>query len=175
MRRRQPSGIARIALVLLRSLLVGAVSGVIGGALIFFFFGFIGLAGAPFGSKLANGWQALVDPGLGKGLVVGAGIAVGLIAAIEIWTLWARRFDPTSARPPLAALAGAIVVLFNLESIRSSAGWDWAGIATVGGIALLVGAVVWLVTPWVFRDWQESLRRLGGDSETRGFAVREDG
>lgn len=173
MRRDEAPANARIGLVMLRSLFVGAVSGLIGGALIFFLFGFIGFAGAPLSSKIANGWQALLDPGLGKGLVVGAGIAVGLIGVIGVWTLLSRGFDPTSARAWLAMLAAAIVVLFNRESIRNSAGWDGAGIATVAGISILVGIVVWIVAPWVLRDWPETLRKVG--DEAGGFVVREDG
>ena len=144
----------RLGAVAARSLLIGAVSGVVGGGLLFFVFGFIGFAGAPISSRAANGWRALLDPGLVKGLGVGAGVALGLIALIVIWTGLARSFEPGSARPWLAALAGVIVPLFNLEWLRSSSGWDWAGIVTVLGIALLVGVVVWMVAPWVLRDWR---------------------
>lgn len=136
-----------------RSLFVGALSGLVGGGLLFFVFGFIGFAGAPFSSRVANGWSALLDPGLGKGLAVGAGIAFGLIALMAVYIVLARRFDPGPARPWLATLAGVLVVLFNLEWLRTSAGWDWAGIVTVAAIALLVWTVVWLVAPWVLRDW----------------------
>lgn len=164
----------RIGRVILRSIVVGAASGVIGGGLLFFLFGFIGFAGAPITWKIANGWRALLDPGLEKGLAVGAGIAIGLLAVIGIWTALARRFDPHSSRPWLATLAGAIVVVFNLESLRSSVGWDWAGIATVFGIALMVAATVWLISSWVLRDWPAARGRDAGRAET-GFAIRRDG
>lgn len=164
----------RVGRVILRSVVVGATSGVIGGGLLFFLFGFIGFAGAPITWKIANGWRALLDPGLEKGLAVGAGIAIGLIAVIGIWTALARRFDPHSSRPWLATLAGAIVVVFNLASLRSSAGWDWAGIATVFGIALLVAVTVWLISPWVLRDWSA---RSWADADQRqeGLSLGEPG
>lgn len=164
----------RAGRVILRAIVVGATSGVIGGGLLFFLFGFIGFAGAPLTSKIANGWRALLDPGLEKGLAVGAGIAVGLIAVIGIWTALARRFDPRNSRPWLATLAGAIVFVFNLESLRSSAGWDWAGIATVFGIALLVAVTVWLISPWVLRDWSA---RSWADADQRqeGLSLGEPG
>lgn len=167
-------GWLRITRVILRSVVAGAGSGVIGGGLIFFLFGFIGFAGAPISSKIANAWRALLDPGLEKGLAVGAGIAIGLIAVIGIWTALTRRFNPHSSRPWLASLAGAIVVPFNLESLRSSAGWDWAGIATVLGIALLVAATVWFMSPWVLRDWPGAMGDEGAD-QRQGFAIRREG
>lgn len=172
---RQHSTWVRLGLVMLRSLMVGAASGLVGGGLIFFLFGFIGFAGAPITSKIENGWQALLDPGVSKGLAVGAGIAVGLMAVIGIWTALARRFDPFSARPWLASIAGAIVVLYNLDSIRSSVGWDWAGIATVFGISLLVGVIVWFISAWVLHDWPWSVGQGTPAREFRGFAVRDDG
>lgn len=143
----------RLVVVTTRSVLVGAVCGLVGGGLLFFVFGFVGYTGAPLSWRLRNGWRALIDPGLGKGLVVGAGIAIGLIALTALWTLWFRRFDSRRARPWLGVLSGIIVVLSNLEWLRSSAGWDWAGIATVTGISLMVAGIVWLVSPWVLRDW----------------------
>lgn len=153
----------RIGRVILRSVVVGATSGVIGGGLLFFLFGFIGFVGAPLTWKIANGWRALLDPGLEKGLAVGAGIAIGLLAVLGIWTALVRRFDPHSSRPWLASLAGAVVVLSNLESLHSSAGFDWAGIATVVGIALLVAGTVWLISPWVLRDWPAAMGRERAD------------
>lgn len=165
----------RIGRVILRSVVVGATSGVIGGGFLFFLFGFIGFTGAPVTSRIANGWRALLDPGLEQGLAVGAGIAIGLIALIGIWTVLVRRFDPHSARPWLASLAGTIVVLFNLESLRTSAGWDWAGIATVFGIALLVAVTVWLISPWVLRDWPVAMGRKGADQPQEGLVSGEPG
>lgn len=144
----------RLFKVAARSVLVGAGCGLIGGGLLFFVFGFIGFSGAPIRLRLRNGWQALLDPGLGKGVVVGAGIAIGLVFVVALWSVLARRFDYRRARLWLAGLAGTIVVVFNQEWLRSPAGWDWAGIATVVGMALLVVAMVWLVSPWVLRDWR---------------------
>lgn len=135
-----------------RSLVVGAGTGVIGGALIFFVFGFIGFAGASFSTRLANGWDAALQPGLGRGLAAGVGIALGLCLAIILLNLIGHRLAPSTARPWLALLAAALVVVYNLESLRNWRGWDFAGLATVLGIALLVGGMVWLVTPWVLRD-----------------------
>lgn len=165
---------SRIGKVVARSLLVGAIAGVVGGGLLFFIFGFIGFAGAPLSTKLANGWRALLDPGLGKGLVVGAGIAVGLIVVIGVWTALAPGFDPRRARPWLASLAGAVVIVFNLDSLRNARGWDLAGVATVIGISLLAAGIVWFVAPWVLRDWPQRAR-VGADQATRGFTLREDG
>lgn len=164
----------RIGRVILRSVVVGATSGVIGGGLLFFLFGFIGFAGAPVTSRIANGWRALLDPGLEKGLAVGAGIAIGLMVVLGIWTALVRRFDPRTSRPWLGSLAGAMVVLFNLESLRSSAGWDWAGIATVIGIALLVAVTVWFISPWVLRDWS-ARRWADADQRQEGLSLGEPG
>lgn len=141
-----------LASIVGRSLLVGAVGGALGGGLLFFVFGFIGFSGAPLSTRLANGWRALVDHGLIKGLAVGASIAVGLVAMIVIWGLFARRVDPRRARSWLALLAALMVVVFNLEWIRSSSDWDWAGIATVSGMSLLVAVIVWLAAPWVLSE-----------------------
>lgn len=160
---------------MLRSVVVGATSGVIGGGLLFFLFGFIGFVGAPITSKIANGWRAMLDPGLEKGLAVGAGIAIGLIVVLGIWTALVHRFDPRTSRPWLGSVAGAIVVLFNLESLRSSAGWDWAGIATVIGIASLVAATVWLISPWVLRDWPAAMGRDGAEQRQEGLPSEEPG
>lgn len=160
---------------MLRSVVVGATTGLIGGGLLFFLFGFIGFVGAPITSKIANGWRAMLDPGLEKGLAVGAGIAIGLIAVLAIWTALVRRFDSRSSRPWLASLAGMIVVLFNLESLRSSAGWDWAGIATVLGIALLVAITVWLISPWVLRDWPAAMGRDRAEQRQGGLPSGETG
>lgn len=160
---------------MLRSVVVGATTGLIGGGLLFFLFGFIGFVGAPITSKIANGWRAMLDPGLEKGLAVGAGIAIGLIAVLAIWTALVRRFDSRSSRPWLASLAGMIVVLFNLESLRSSAGWDWAGIATVLGIALLVAITVWLISPWVLRDWPAAMGRDRAEQRQAGLPSGETG
>lgn len=166
----------RMGRIMLRSVVVGAASGVIGGALIFFLFGFIGFAGAPITSRIANGWRALLDPGIEKGLAVGAGIAIGLMGVIAIWTVLIRRFDPHSARPWLASLAGAVVVLFNLETFYNSGGsWDAAGIATVVGIAALVATTVWLISPWVLRDWPVVRGRKGADRPSGGLRSGEQG
>lgn len=175
MSRHQRVTLRRLGLVLLRSLVVGAFAGVVGGGLIFFVFGFIGFAGAPISTKIANGWNALLDPGLGRGLAVGAAIAVGLIAVTAIWTLLARRFDPHGARPWLSFLAGAMVVLYNLESFRSSAGWDLAGIATVAGIALLVGGIVWFVSLWELKDWPWAVSEAETDGDAIGLPARKTG
>lgn len=145
-----------MASVVGRSLLVGAVGGALGGGLLFFVFGVIGFTGAPLSSRLANGWRALLDLGLTKGLVVGAAIAVGLVGLIAVWGLFAGRVHPRPARPWLALLAALLVIVFNLEWIRSTSGWDWAGIATVLGMSFLVSLIVWLVAPWVLSDWDPS-------------------
>jgi hypothetical protein len=145
-------GARRWAVVVGRSLLVGASSGLLGGALIFFLFGFIGFSGASIPSRIENGWEAVIDIGLRKGLISGVGIAIGLVATILLWVTVSRRFDPLRARPWLSLLAILVVVLSNLEWLRNAAGWDDVGILTVLGIGLLVGAIVWAVTPWVLRD-----------------------
>ncbi len=135
--------------VVARSLLVGAVAGIIGGALIFFLFGFIGLSGASFSSRLENGWQAATETGLGKGVVSGLALAVGLVLTIAVLAVIGRRVDPPRARPWLALLAGLLVLTYNRDSLRTRSGWDPAGLATVVGIAVLVGLVVWWASPWV--------------------------
>lgn len=175
MRRQRTGPITRLGLVVARTLLVGALAGVVGGGFLFFVFGFIGFAGAPLPTRVANGWSALLDPGLGKGLVVGAAISVALIVLIGLWTGVARRFDPVTARPWLALVSGAIVVLFNREALRNTAGWDIAGIATTAGISILVAVIVWLVAPWVLRDWPWSGRMANRRQGPGRFAVRGDG
>lgn len=135
-----------------RALLIGALTGILGGALIYFLFGFIGFSGASLGIRLENGRDAALDPGLGKGLVAGLGIAVGLAATIVLWLIVVGRIDPKKARPWLAVLAGLIVVLSNLEALRTAVGWDGVGTITVLGIGLLVGSIVWLYAPWVLHE-----------------------
>lgn len=135
-----------------RSLLVGAMTGLLGGALVFFWFGFIGFSGASFSIRVENGWDAVLDTGLAKGLVAGLGLAAGLSLGIVVWAVLGRRVDSRQARPWLSLLAAGIVVLSNLESLRSARGWDVAGLFTVLAIAMLVGAVVWIVLPWVLRE-----------------------
>jgi len=137
--------------VLGRSVVVGATTGVLGGALIFFVFGFIGFAGASIPVRLENGWEAAMDPGLAKGLVAGLGIAVGLAAMIVVLMLIGPGLAQTRVRPGLSLLAAVIVVAYNVESLHNSVGWDAAGLATVLGISLLVGVIVWLVSPWVLQ------------------------
>lgn len=139
------------AFVLARSLVVGAASGLLGGALIFFSFGFIGFAGASLSTRVRNGWDAVLDTGLSKGLFVGLGLAVALALTTLLWG-FVGRVDPGKIRPWLTVVAGLIVVVYNLESLRNSRGWDVAGIATVLGMALLVAVIVWVVAPWVLRD-----------------------
>lgn len=153
-----------------RSLLVGAASGLFGGALIFFVFGFIGFSGASFVTKLENGWNAALDPGLRKGLAAGLGLALVLAAAVLLWTVVAH-FNPPRARPWLSAVAAAMVVLYNLESLRNIRGWDGAGIATVLGIALLVGVIVWIASPWALRRGTQGRRPGEGlpSAEERGL------
>lgn len=138
--------------IVFRSLVVGAGTGIVGGALIFFVFGFIGFVGASFTRRLENGWDAAIEPGLSKGLAAGVAIALGLSVTILLVSLLGRRLDPPTARPWLSALAGILVVVYNLESLRNALGWDAAGVATVLAISLLAGGIVWLVTPWVLRD-----------------------
>lgn len=145
----------RWSVVALRSLAVGAGTGIVGGALIFFVFGFIGYAGASFSRRLANGWDAAIEPGLSKGLAAGVAIALGLCLTILLVFLIGHRLDAPTARPWLAVLAGVLVVVDNAESLRNALGWDAAGLATVVAISLLVGGTVWLVTPWVLRDRPE--------------------
>ena len=144
-------GWARLGAVLGRSVVVGATTGVLGGALIFFLFGFIGFAGASIPTRLENGWAAAMHPGLAKGLVAGLGIAVGLSAMIVVLTLVGPRVGLGRIRPWLSLVAAAIVVAYNVESLRNSMGWDAAGSATVLGISALVGVIVWLVSPWVLQ------------------------
>lgn len=139
------------AVVLARSLVVGAASGLLGGALIFFSFGFIGFAGASVTTRVRNGWDAVVDTGISKGLVVGLGLAFALALTTMLWGFFSH-IDPRTIRPGLSVVAGLIVVAYNLESLRNSRGWDVAGIATVLGMALLVTVIVWVVTPWVLRE-----------------------
>jgi len=167
--------LAHVVVVIARTLLVGAVAGVMGGGVLFFVFGFIGFAGAPVETKISNGWRALLDPGLGKGLVVGAAIAVALLFVIGVWSAAAKRFDPVVARPWLAVLAGAMVVLFNGEALRNTAGWDVAGIATVAGISTMVAVIVWLVSPWVLREWPWTGGQDDPDQGSWWFALHEDG
>jgi hypothetical protein len=147
------------SVVLVRSVLVGALTGVIGGALIFFFFGFIGFEGATLPTRLENGWAAALSPGLRRGLAAGLAIAVGLAVAYFLWSVVGGRLNPSRTRGWLSLLAAASVVASNLESLRTSFGWDAVGTATVLGIALLVSFIVWAVTPWV----------LGGGANRRSL------
>lgn len=135
-------------MVLMRSVLIGALTGVLGGALIFFFFGFIGFEGAALTTRLGNGWRAALNPGLRKGLATGLAIAVGLAVAYFLWSIIGGRLDPSHTRSWLSLLGAASVVGSNLESLRTTFGWDVVGIVTVLGMALLVGVIVWAVTPW---------------------------
>jgi hypothetical protein len=137
--------------VLGRSLVVGASSGILGGALIFFVFGFIGFAGAPFTTRVGNGWRAALDPGLRKGLGAGLAIALALAATVVIWSVMGRHHHPSRTRKWLSALAIVSVVISNLESLRNSFGWDEVGIGTVLGIGFLVAGTVWVSAPWVLK------------------------
>lgn len=138
-------------LVVLRSLLIGGLSGLFGGALIFFLFGFIGFAGATLPIRLANGLAAAIDPGVGKGLIVGLAIAGGLAATVLLWTFVGGRLHPYRTRAWLSTLAILSVVASNLESLRTPFGWDGVGIATVFGMGLLAASIVWAVAPWVLK------------------------
>lgn len=151
--------------VLGRSLLVGAASGFLGGALIFFFFGFIGFSGASFTTRLANGWEAAIDPGLGKGLAAGLAIAVGLAATLVLWSVVGGPHDHSRTRKWLAVLAVMSVAASNLESFRTPFGWDPVGIGTVLGIGLLVAGIVWVVAPWVL---QNGVNQLADGEPVRG-------
>jgi hypothetical protein len=155
--------------VLGRSLLVGGMCGIIGGALIFFLFGFIGFSGASLPTRIGNGWRAAVDPGLRKGLAVGVAIAAGLEATILLWTQFGGRRAPSRMRPWLSLLAAMSVVGANLQSFRTTFGWDPAGIATVVGIALLVGGIVWAVAPWVLERGSEMARSGETEPAKRGL------
>lgn len=135
--------------VLARSIFVGAVTGILGGAIIFFLFGFIGYSGASLTTRVENGWAAALDPGLGKGLAAGLAIALGLAMAFLLWSTVGGRLRPARTRVWLSVLATVSVLASNLESLRTPFGWDPVGIATVFGIALLVGLIVWAVSPWV--------------------------
>lgn len=152
------------AVVLGRSLTVGAASGILGGALIFFFFGFIGFSGASFSTRIENGLRAAVDPGLGKGVAAGLAIAVGLAATVVAWSVMGGRHHPTRTRVWLSVLALVSVAGSNLESFRDFFGWDEVGIGTVVGIGLLVAAIVWAVAPWVLRSEITELSREGEPS-----------
>lgn len=145
--------------VLGRSLLVGAASGVLGGALIYFFFGFIGFSGASFSTRVGNGWEAAIDPGLRKGLAAGLAIAVGLAATLVLWSVVGGRHDQSRTRGWLSVLAIISVVGSNLESLRTPFGWDPVGIGTVLGIGLLVAGIVWAVAPWVLPAGVNELAR----------------
>lgn len=153
--------------VLGRSLIVGAASGLVGGALIFFSFGFIGFSGASFTTRIGNGWDAALDPGLRRGLAVGLAIALGLVATVVIWRLVGGRHHPSRTRGWLSVLAIVSVVVSNLESLHNAFGWDEVGIGTVLGIGLLVAGIVWLSAPWALHagivdvSWEEpSVRGL---------------
>jgi hypothetical protein len=142
-------GRGRWSVLIPRSILVGAVAGVTGGWLLYFLFGFVGFSGASVAARLENGWDAAIDIGLRRGLVVGLGIALGLAAASTLWIVSTDRFHPPRARPWLSGFAALIVVMSNLSSLRQFRGWDVVGILTVLGMAILVAGVVWLVAPWV--------------------------
>lgn len=145
--------------VLGRSLLVGAASGLLGGALIYFFFGFIGFSGASFSTRVGNGWEAAIDPGLRKGLAAGLAIGVGLAATLVLWSVVGGRHDQSRTRVWLSVLAIISVVGSNLESLRTPFGWDPVGIGTVLGIGLLVAGIVWAVAPWVLEAGVNELAR----------------
>jgi hypothetical protein len=148
-----------------RSLTVGAASGILGGALIFFFFGFIGFSGASFATRVGNGWKAAIDPGLTKGLGAGLAIAVGLAATVVVWSVVGGRHHPLRTRAWLSVLAIVSVAGSNLESLRTAFGWDEVGIGTVLGIGLLVAGIVWVVAPWVLQS--EITELSSGDQPTQ--------
>jgi hypothetical protein len=137
--------------VLGRSLIVGAASGLLGGALIFFLFGFIGFSGASFSTRVGNGWAAALDPGISKGLAAGLALALGLAATLVIWSVAGGRHHPSRTRKWLSVLAVVSVVASNLESVHNAFGWDEVGIGTVLGIGLLVAGIVWVTAPWVLQ------------------------
>jgi hypothetical protein len=155
--------------VLVRSVLVGALTGVLGGALIFFFFGFIGFEGASLGTRLENGWRAALSAGLRKGLAAGLAIAIGLGVAYVLWSVVGGVLNPSRTRSWLSLLAAASVVFSNLESMRTSFGWDAVGIATVLGMALLVSLIVWAVTPWALTGGVNRRAARGGSLTDEGL------
>lgn len=146
------SAVRNWADVIARSLLVGAATGILGGALIFFVFGFIGFSGASFATRVENGWDAAIEPGLRRGLAAGLLIALGLGVTVVLLAVFGRRIDIVRARSWLTALSALLVVVYNAESLRNSLGWDVAGLATVTGISLVVGGIVWVMSPWVLGE-----------------------
>lgn len=155
--------------VLGRSLFVGAASGLLGGALIFFLFGFIGFSGASFPTRVENGWEAAIDPGLRKGLAAGLAIAVGLAGTIVLWNVVGGEHHPSRTRKWLSVLAIVSVAGSNLESFRTPFGWDPVGISTVLGIGLLVAGIVWAVAPWVLQSGVDQFSRDGEPVSGRGL------
>jgi hypothetical protein len=155
--------------VLGRSILVGAASGLLGGALIFFFFGFIGFSGASLPTRIENGWEAAIDPGLRKGIAAGLAIAMGLAGTLVLWSVVGGQHHPSRTRKWLSVLAIISVVASNLDSLRTPFGWDPVGLGTVLGIGLLVAGVVWAVAPWVLQSGISEFSRDGEPVPGRGL------
>lgn len=118
--------------------------------LIFFGFGFIGLEGGELAERFRNGWRAAVSLGAGRGLLYGAGIALGLAAATLLWKVLTDRFHPGRARPWLTAAAAGAVIAANWQVLRNDR-WDETAVATVMAIAAVAAVTVWWVAPWVLR------------------------
>jgi len=155
----------RAVALLGRSIVVGGFAGVVAGALLFLVFGFIGLVGGDFATRISNGWDAAVQIGLRRGLFVGAGVAAALACVLVAWSAVCGEPDPRRTRPWLTGAAALIVIAANLPAVRRYQSWNLVTTATIAFVALLTSAAVWLVAPWILRslDRGSTRARIGSD------------
>ena len=137
--------------LLARSVLAGGVAGVVAAWLIFFVFGFVGMAGAGLADQVSNGWRAANALAVGRGIKIGVGIGAGLAVTAILWMSAVERFEPRRARPWLTAAGASIMVVGNAEVVQRLRDWDPVGVGTVAFMTLLGAGAVWLVSPWVMR------------------------
>lgn len=142
----------RWLLLTARSVIAGAAAGIAAGALIFFGFGFVGLDGADFLERAANGWEAAASFGFWRGVVFGVVISLGLLLAFFIWSFLTDGVEPVRARPWLTLAAACAVVIGNLRALFGGVGVDEVALATIAFMALVAAGAVWWVAPWVLRS-----------------------
>lgn len=135
-----------------RSIVAGAVAGLLAGGLIYFGFGVLGLDGGDLLERVANGWRAAVAFGPRRGAVLGVAVSIGLIVAFFLWSHTAGSLDPAGARGWLTVAASCGVVAGNVGRMRTMAGWDEVAVGTVAFMAAVTAVAVWWAAPWVLRS-----------------------
>lgn len=140
---------------LIRAVGAGAGAGIVAAMLIYFVFGFVGLAGGDLVSQARNGWRAAVALGAPRGFVHGLGIAAGLAAVCIVWVNVAP-FSPRRARLWLALAAAAAILAGNAGALERYRDFDPVGVATVLFMSGIGAGAVWVVAPWVMRPLDAS-------------------